>query len=224
MTNYQRFMRLGFLAATLATMSFACTVVEGDSSDNDDGASSGSGNTSAGQGGATGSGSTGSGSAQFVCCINDATYSCPNEAALDQCAGFDLDGCMDQCDFDDFDCNDACFDALANSTPDPSACTEDASVNCDGSGSGPTSGPTGGGGTCIGEWDGAYCEKDSDCSSYNCVDDKCYGKEVGNPCDQDSDCGSYNCYSGCCNGNEAGASCDQDSDCTSYNCYDDVCQ
>jgi hypothetical protein len=169
------------------------------------------------------SGSTtpgGSGSVDFQCCINGVGYACPSNAALTQCIGFDIDACMSGCDFDDFVCQDSCFDQWANSEPDPSACTQDAAVDCSGGG-----GPGGGGGgLCAGDWDGAYCEVDGDCSSYNCVDDKCYGTAPGNPCEVDGDCSTYNCYSGCCYGTDAGEPCDVDGDCASYNCYENECQ
>jgi hypothetical protein len=182
----------------------------GGDDENDDGPS-GSGASGAGAPSSTGSGGT------FSCCINGVGYACPNEAALDQCAGFDIDGCMAACSPEDFECIDACFAQWETSTPDPSACTEDASVTCESTSSGP-------GGGCVGQWDGAMCDVDGDCPSLNCFDSRCYANDPGNPCDVDADCSSLNCYASCCYGNDAGDPCDVDADCASLNCYQNVCQ
>jgi hypothetical protein len=208
-------LRRALFGALFATLGFACFDSGSNSDDDDDGGKS----SGAGASGSTSS-SNGSGNASFWCCINNVGYACPNDAAVVQCIGFDIDGCMAGCGWDDFDCQDACFDAWANSSPDPSACTQDASVDCNAN---PTT-TTGGGGSCVGTWTGQYCDVDSDCSTYNCVNDKCYETAAGNPCDVDSDCASYNCYAGCCYGTTAGNPCDVDSDCASYNCYNNVCQ
>ena len=169
----------------------------------------------------SGSGSPGgSHSAGYVCCINNTNYACPDKAAFDRCSGFDIDGCMNACAFDDFDCTDACFEQWGSATTDPSACTEDANVSCDGS----AGGGNAGGGACVGEWNGQYCDGDADCESSNCTDDKCYGNDDGNPCEGDADCTSSNCTEGCCHGNAPGDRCEGDADCVSSNCYEGVCQ
>lgn len=200
-----------FSTLALALVAGACAQAPVEEGDDDDGGSQGSGAGAGAGAGAPG----GSGSVTFECCINDVGYACPSNDALNQCIGFDIDGCMAGCAFDDFACMDDCFYQWENSVPDPSACQQ-AAVDCSGGG--------GSGGICVGDWDGTNCEVDSDCSSYNCVDDQCYANEPGNPCEVDSDCSTYNCYQGCCYGNDAGEPCEVDSDCSSYNCYDDECQ
>jgi hypothetical protein len=173
-----------------------------------------------GGGGAGGSGSGGSGaghtsssSDKFSCCINDAHYRCPDQASFDKCAGFDIDACMQACSPADFMCSQGCFDKWTSSSHDPSACTEDASVQCGG-----------GGGSCVGDWDGTQCDYDVDCASNNCYQNKCYANDVGNPCEYDVDCTSNNCYQNCCYDNAAGSPCEYDVDCTSNNCYQNKCQ
>lgn len=182
----------------------------------------GNGGAGAGTGTGTNTGTgTGTGTSvnsKFACCINDAKYRCPDKAAFDKCAGFDLDACIDMCTPGNFECMDTCFDQIANATNDPSDCTEDPSVTCGGSGGG---GPVG---SCVGQWDGKQCDYDADCASNNCFENKCYATTVGNPCDYDADCDSNNCYNSCCNSNSAGSGCDYDADCTSDNCYNNVCQ
>ncbi|MFO0555613.1 MAG: hypothetical protein U0271_44960 [Polyangiaceae bacterium] len=164
-------------------------------------------------------GSTGShNSVSFSCCINGKGYACPDEAALDKCGGFDIDGCMNACQQDDFDCQDACFAEWSASTPDPSQCNADSSVTCESTG--PGTSPTG----CSGTPTGASCDVDADCGTYNCFENTCYENAPGNPCDVDADCSSYNCFESCCYGNDAGDPCDVDADCSSYNCYNNVCQ
>lgn len=219
-----RWIRMGLFGAAMASMAMACTVnTTGDDDDDGKGGASASSGNGNGSGNGSGQGSSGSGSNDYYCCINGAGYTCPNDAAVIQCIGFDIEGCMLMCGFDDVDCQDACFDQLLASTPDPSACTSDASVDCSNPSGG--GGPTGGGGgLCIGDWDGDYCDVDSDCPSNNCFNDKCYANAEGNPCDVDSDCTSNNCFQNCCYGNGEGEPCDVDSDCTSNNCYQNECQ
>lgn len=204
---------LSSLTLVLAAACNQAPIDEGGDDDSGQGQGSGSGS------GAGAGNPGGSGSVSFECCINGAGYACPSNDALNQCIGFDIDGCMAACAFDDFACMDDCFYQWETSTPDPSAC-QPAPVDCNGGGGN----PSGGGGLCVGDWDGTYCDVDSDCSTYNCVNDQCYGNEPGNPCEVDSDCSTYNCFQGCCYGNGAGEPCDVDSDCSSYNCYANECQ
>jgi hypothetical protein len=70
------------------------------------------------------------GSSKFTCCINDVGYTCPDQAAFDQCIGFSLHECMMACAFDDSACRDACYDQASASDPDPGACEEDANADC----------------------------------------------------------------------------------------------
>jgi hypothetical protein len=203
----------------LGVLSLNCVVEDkdGGGDDDDDGAgASGAGGSGSGNNGSGASGNNGSGAGMpgtFECCLNGVGFACPSDAALDQCIGFDIDGCLAGCSFDDFECQDACFAQLDMSTPDPSACTQDASVTCDGN-------P----GVCVGDWDGTNCDQDSDCSSLNCFDQKCYATDAGNPCEQDSDCSTLNCYESCCYDTGAGNPCEQDSDCSSLNCFENQCQ
>jgi hypothetical protein len=183
------------------------------------GSNGGNGNTGGNGGsGGDGGGHTSSTSSKYTCCINDKHYRCPDKAAFDKCAGFDIDACMQACAPSDFMCPGSCFDQAANATNDPSSCQEDPSVQCGGSGGG---GPVG---SCVGDWDGSMCDYDADCTSNNCFDNKCYGNDVGNPCEYDADCTSNNCYQNCCYDNSKGSPCEYDADCTSNNCYDNVCQ
>ena len=183
-----------------------------------DGGNGGSGG--AGAGTSTGTNTSTSVTSKFTCCINDAHYRCPDKAAFDKCSGFDIDACMQACTPGDFNCMDSCFMQWESATNDPSGCTEDATVQCGGTGG------TGGGtvGSCVGDWDGANCDYDADCNSNNCFENKCYATDNGNPCDYDADCNSNNCYNNCCYANSAGNPCDYDADCTSNNCYNNKCQ
>lgn len=203
----------------LVSMVVGMTVVAcgGGDGGNGGGGNGGSGNSGTGAGNNT---STSVGS-QFTCCINASHYRCPDKAAFDKCAGFDIDACMQGCGFTDFNCMDDCFAQWDNATNDPSDCVEDPSAQCGGSGGTGGGGPVG---SCVGQWDGKQCDYDSDCSSNNCYNNKCYATDNGNPCDYDSDCNSNNCYSNCCYGNGAGNPCDYDSDCDSNNCYNNKCQ
>jgi len=57
---------------------------------------------------------------QFCCCVNGAYHMCPTEQAFFQCSGGDLFSCLDACSFDDFACQNACYEAQGNG--DPSSC------------------------------------------------------------------------------------------------------
>ena len=185
----------------------ACGTEEGDDGEGGSGAeSAGSGNAKS-----SGGGTKSNGSGTFTCCINDTNYTCPNEAALDKCAGFDIDGCMQACSPMDFECQDACFAAWTMSEPDPSDCNEDPEAQC-------------GVGACFGDKTGSSCDIDADCSTLNCFESECYETAPGNPCDIDADCSSLNCYQSCCYGTDTGDPCDIDADCASLNCFENVCQ
>ena len=182
------------LGALIASAPLGCHTVEDDGGGGKGSSSGGKGSSSGG----TSSGGTSSGGAgQYVCCLNDAHYACPDKAALDQCIGFDIDGCLAGCNPQDFECIDQCFQQVATASHDPSACQPDATVQCGGSGSSSSgSGSSSSGGTCSQILSG--CDYDSDCCSNNCTDNTCYGNAFGDPCEYDSDCDSNNCYEGMC--------------------------
>jgi hypothetical protein len=194
---------LSFTSAMILGISVAVGCVTVDDKGEDDGDSetedgSGSGSNGAGASGAT------SGGGSYTCCLNGTGYDCPDDAALDQCIGFDMDGCMSACGFDDVACQDACFDQFESSTPDPSACTQSAAIDCNAgatSGGATSGGSTSGGSTsgepgCSDELSG--CDYDSDCCTGNCADNTCWGNSFGDPCEYDSDCDSGNCYEETC--------------------------
>jgi len=176
-----------------------CVTVDDKGEGDDDSEEDGSPSSGAG---ASGSGSTSGPSGSYVCCLNSSKYECPDKAAFDQCVGFDMDACMSACGFDDFDCQDACFEQLASASHDPSGCTPNDSLDCGGSGAGGSSGEgpgpssSSGGPECSGELSG--CDYDSDCCSNNCTNNACQSNGFGSPCDYDSDCDSNNCYDGTC--------------------------
>lgn len=197
------------LAATAAAaLAIASGCVTVDDKGDDDGSGSSGGGNGAGSGNGSGAGNgTGNptGGGTYECCLPSGNYSCPDEAAFDACAGFDIDGCLDGCALDDFTCQEDCFDQLFDATHDPSGCTADASVDCNSTGSGPsgpgaTSGPgpssSSGGPQCSEILSG--CDYDDDCCSNNCAGNTCYGNSFGDPCEYDDDCDSTNCYDGIC--------------------------
>lgn len=57
----------------------------------------------------------------YGCCLNGKCYDCPDKAALDKCAGFDLGACINACD--DYACMSVCSAKSRTATKDPSACT-----------------------------------------------------------------------------------------------------
>ncbi len=160
----------------------------GNSSGADDGDDDGADDGGADDGGA----GDGGADAYGVCCVNASKYRCDTKAAFDQCAGFDMEACMQACGDMDFACQDDCFAQLEESEPDPSDCDEDDSVDCDGgSASSSGSGSGGGGGECGSS--GATCSFDSDCCDDKCFDGLCYDRGGGSQCDWDSDCDSGEC-------------------------------
>ncbi|NUO47942.1 MAG: hypothetical protein HOV80_03700, partial [Polyangiaceae bacterium] len=92
-----------WLGSALVVGFLAGTVLACGSTDEGDGGEGGSGSEEDGGG----TKSTGSSTkSSFTCCINDTNYTCPNKAAFDKCAGFDIDGCMQACSAGDFECQD----------------------------------------------------------------------------------------------------------------------
>lgn len=149
----------------------------------------------------------------FTCCINGLRHVCPDEAAFEACAGFDMGACMSECDGDPT-CADACFDQQAQSTPDPSACVEDPEGDCgddggtppgsSGGGAGDASSGSGSGSDCVDA--SAFCESDYDCCSTVCTNGFCQEAEGtclgdGGFCDTGLDCCSVVCDGGFCVGN-----------------------
>lgn len=100
-------------------------------------------------------GSTGAGSGEFSCCLNGEGYDCPNQAAFDKCAGFDLIACNEGCAMNDPMCLQDCAMQAANATHDPSDCDPDPNASaCNNSG-------TGGSGSCTPEAIG--CDSSAEC-------------------------------------------------------------
>ena len=95
--------------------------------------STSSGSSSSSSSGSSGgtSGTSGTTSGTFSCCLNKKGYSCPDKAAFDKCAGFDVGGCMAACAGNP-QCNMSCVQKQAASSPDPSSCTA-TNVACGGS-------------------------------------------------------------------------------------------
>jgi hypothetical protein len=146
----------------------------------------------------------------FTCCINGVRHVCPDKDAFDTCAGFDMDACMSSCNGDPA-CADGCFDQLAQSEPDPSACVEDGDCGDDeggtssgsSGGEGGTDASTGSGSDCVDE--SAFCESDYDCCSTVCTNGFCQEAEGtclgdGGFCDTGLDCCSVRCDGGFCVG------------------------
>jgi hypothetical protein len=75
---------------------------------------------------------------------------------------------------------------------------------------------------------GEDCEKDADCDSGSCSDNKCGEKKSnGDDCDKDADCSSGTCSSGKCSsgsGKKAeGDECEADEECDSGRCKEEKC-
>jgi hypothetical protein len=213
---------LALLAVSIAASACVTVAAPDASGAGNDGAGN-AGNTGAGNSGNTGAGAGGPAHGDNYCCIDGAFYDCPTTQAVTQCIGFDIDACMDACAFDDFDCQDACFDAWASSTPDTSACARDAARDgdCAGPGPGPDPDPEPQPG-CLSEL--SACDYDDDCCSGNCTGGTCYGNLTGDYCDYDDDCSSGNCTGGVCYGGFFGDPCDYDDDCQSGFCTGGECQ
>jgi hypothetical protein len=116
----------------------------------------GCGDSSSGEDGA--GGSTGSSSSQFSCCINGEGYDCPNKAAFDKCAGFDVGACDAACGLMDAACHQGCGEQAAAATHDPSDCDPDASAPACGSNNG-----SGGSGSGSCTPSAASCASSSEC-------------------------------------------------------------
>ena len=54
---------------------------------------------------------------RYWCCIDSAYYTCATDAELDRCIGFDYDGCVAACAFDDFMCMEGCLEMFSMSRP-----------------------------------------------------------------------------------------------------------
>lgn len=80
---------------------------------------SGGGSGGGGTGGGTGGGG---GSGASTCCINGRCYTCPTQAAVDRCLGFDLNACVAGCG-GDYSCYLSCQSRAAAAPRDPSGCT-----------------------------------------------------------------------------------------------------
>jgi hypothetical protein len=63
------------------------------------------------------------GTTSYQCCINAQCYVCPDKAAYDKCAGFDVGACFSACG-SDVACFSACNAKANASTKDPSSCTK----------------------------------------------------------------------------------------------------
>ncbi len=72
--------------------------------------------------GASKDGGAGTGTAVLTCCVNGLCFVCPDQAAMNKCVGFDLDGCFAACAKTDTQCIQDCVDQLDNAFPDPSGC------------------------------------------------------------------------------------------------------
>ncbi len=118
----RRWSRWGFFGMCLVAVA-ACTVqTSGD--EDDDGSGAGS------EADDDGDGKSPAGNSEFTCCINDVGYDCADQAAFDQCIGFDIHACNEACAFGDSACHDDCFDQWSASEPDPDACEADPDVDC----------------------------------------------------------------------------------------------
>jgi hypothetical protein len=106
--------------------------------------------------------------------------------------------------------------------PAPSLPGEEAPEQCADSGECPPDFPGCGGKKKAG---GEDCQKDGDCDSSSCVDNKCVDKKsTGDDCASDSECNSGTCTSGKCAGKKAeGDECDSDEDCDSDKCSEGKC-
>lgn len=58
---------------------------------------------------------------KYGCCLNGRCYDCPDKAAADKCAGFDLNACISKCA--DTSCFFECSAKARTATHDPSSCT-----------------------------------------------------------------------------------------------------
>jgi hypothetical protein len=72
---------------------------------------------------------------------------------------------------------------------------------------------------------GEDCQKNEDCESNACSDEKCVDKKAsGEDCQKDDECNSGTCSSGKCAGKKAeGDECDSDEDCDSDRCKEGKC-
>lgn len=118
------------------------------------GGNGGVGGSGSGNGSGSGSQTTGSGSSSFECCLNDAHYTCPSQAALDKCASLDSPD-LSECVHKSTSCG--------TMSTGSSSSTGSGSSSSSGSGSGSSS--TGG---TTGDF-GKQCTQNSDCMYNSCL-------------------------------------------------------
>jgi len=204
-----------------------------------DASSRSAGGGEAGVGGDAPNAAPGSSSSQY-CCVSGAYYACPTDAALSQCMGFDVPGCLARCASSDTACVNACNQKAG--TGDPSGCTHDptydstctpvdggSNSNTNSSSSSSTSNvqpPTPVKNACGGLYPGTLaCETGGTCITGHCSGGACYPNDVGNPCTYANDCGSGNhCTNGCCASPAKGSACSAFWDCKSNTCTNGICQ
>lgn len=197
---------------------------------------SGSGDADAGTNAAPGA------SVGQYCCVSGAYYACPSQAALAQCTGFDVAGCLQSCPPSNPGCARACGQMASTAHSDPSACTHDASndaicASFDAGSNTASSGSSGSSGgvpappptrknACGGYFLGTACMVGGQCyGDEHCTQNECYPNDVGNPCTFPMDCGDGNhCAGGCCVSSAKGSPCDLPVDCKSGKCTSGVCQ
>ena len=202
-----------------------------------DASSRSAGGGEAGVGGDAPNAAPGSSSSQY-CCVSGAYYACPTDAALSQCMGFDVPGCLARCASSDTACVNACNQKAG--TGDPSGCSHeptydstctavDAGSNTNTSSSSSSSNvqpPTPVKNACGGLYPGTLaCETGGTCITGHCSGGACYPNDVGNPCTYANDCGQGNhCTNGCCASPAKGSACTAFWDCKSNTCTSGICQ
>lgn len=201
--SFSRILSGSFVALSLSSVVLACGTGGSGGSD----ASGGSASSG------TSPSSTGTGThanTSFTCCINQAPYACPDQAAFDKCSGgiADVAACHAACGPDP-SCHAKCDGMIG--TPDPSACVSAPKLSCKST-------------SCNGVGFGK-CDLDADCgSNEHCTKGACFSNDAGSSCDIDADCGAANhCTQGCCHTDTAGSPCDIDADCGAGTCENGTC-
>lgn len=134
-------MRVIGLVAMMAVAAVGCGGSGGDGGDGSGGSGSG-GSTGKGGSDSTSHSSSSGSTSSFECCINQDRYSCPDEAAADQCANF--------------------------ANPDPSGCTH-LSTPCGSSTSSGSSSGSSSSGDPQKKDVGVQCKSDDECKSDACI-------------------------------------------------------
>ena len=147
----------------------------------------GGGGTGGGGGGDAGGGGGGGGSFTGTCCLNGEFYACPDKAAFDKCAGFDVLACNAACGFGDTQCFEDCASKAEHTTHDPSACARNSAKDstCGTGGGGGSLGCTAGHPTCTSYLD---CGVGGGCNS---VTGRCFNHSddcIGTSCGSWQDC------------------------------------